>query len=145
MGSICDAGNQVVLDKARQALAKAEGMLAQWPDEASRMAYLAGFHAAQALVSEKTGKSAKTHRGVQAELHRLTRDDPRFDTVLRAFLGSAYAMKAVADYGTDPETEVSAAQAGEAIQTARRFVSHFEAVLSVPLPLDRDNGNAPGN
>ena len=134
---------KLFLDKAHQALAKADGMLAQWPDEAGRMAYLAGFHAAQALISEKTGKSAKTHRGVQAELHRLTKDDPRLDAVLRAFLGSTYTMKAVADYGTDPETEVSAAQAGEAIQTARRFVSHFEAVLSMSLPLDRDSGNVP--
>ena len=34
------------LDKAREALAKAEGMIDRWPDEAGRAAYLAGLHAA---------------------------------------------------------------------------------------------------
>jgi hypothetical protein len=37
-----------------------------WPDEA----YLAGLHAAQALIFERTGKVIKRHRGVQRELHR---------------------------------------------------------------------------
>ena len=32
-------------------------------DEAGRAAYLAGFHAAQALISERTGRVAKTHDG----------------------------------------------------------------------------------
>ena len=94
---------RLFLDKAGVALAKADDVLAHWPDEAGRMAYLAGFHAAQAFISERTGKSAKTHRGVHAELHRLLKDDDRFDSDLRAFLGSSYTMKAVADYGTGPE------------------------------------------
>jgi uncharacterized protein (UPF0332 family) len=62
-----------------------------------RSAYLAGFHAAQALISEKTGRAVKTHRGVNGELQRPTRDDPRLDTELRAFLGRAYNLKAIAD------------------------------------------------
>ena len=62
-------------------------MLANWPDEAGRAAYLAGLHAAQALIVERTGKVTKTHRGVQHELGRLTKDEPRFDMELRAFLG----------------------------------------------------------
>jgi uncharacterized protein (UPF0332 family) len=69
-------------------------------DAAGRSAYLAGFHAAQALISERTSRSVKTHRGVNAELHRLTKDDPRLDIELRAFLGRAYNLKAVADYET---------------------------------------------
>ena len=35
------------LDKARECLAKADGMLGRWPDEAGCEAYLAGLHAAQ--------------------------------------------------------------------------------------------------
>jgi uncharacterized protein (UPF0332 family) len=59
-------------------LGEAHGMLAmKYYDAAGRSAYLAGFHAAQALISEKTGRAVKTHRGVRAELHRLTKDDPR--------------------------------------------------------------------
>ena len=59
------------LEKARQFLVKARGMLTQgWPDEAGRAAYLAGFHAAQALIFERNGKTPKTHSGVQTEFAR---------------------------------------------------------------------------
>jgi hypothetical protein len=34
-------------------------MLAHWPDEAGRAAYLAGLHAAHALIVESTGKTVK--------------------------------------------------------------------------------------
>jgi hypothetical protein len=37
---------------------------------------LAGFHAAQALISERTGRAVKTHRGVAAELHRFDDQAP---------------------------------------------------------------------
>ena len=45
------------LDKAREALIKARGLLdvMHYSDEAARAAYLAGFHAAQVLISERTG------------------------------------------------------------------------------------------
>jgi len=95
------------LDKARECLAKADGMLANWPDEAGRAAYLAGLHAAQALIVEHTSKVVKTHRGVQREFGRLTTDEPRFDMKLRAFLGRAYNLKAIADYETGPGSKVS--------------------------------------
>jgi uncharacterized protein (UPF0332 family) len=50
------------LDKAREFLKKAEDMLTDdWPDEAGRAAYLAGLHAAQALVVERTGKVIRRH------------------------------------------------------------------------------------
>jgi uncharacterized protein (UPF0332 family) len=84
------------LGKAREALAKADGMLDRWPDEAGREAYLAGLHAAQALIVESTGTLVKSHKGVQRELGRLTKDDPRVDTELRAFLGRTYNLKAMA-------------------------------------------------
>jgi hypothetical protein len=56
------------LGKAPEALAKADGMLARWPDEAGREAYVAALHAAQALIVEDTGKLIKSHKGVRREL-----------------------------------------------------------------------------
>jgi uncharacterized protein (UPF0332 family) len=55
------------LEKARAFLDKAQGLLDahHWPDEAGRAAYLAGLHAAQALIFENTGKVIKRHSGVQ--------------------------------------------------------------------------------
>ena len=95
------------LDKASEFLEKAADMLADdWPDEAGRAAYLAGLHAAQAMIVERTGKVIKRHRGVQSELGRLTKDEPRFDLELRAFLGRAYNLKAIADYETGPGSRV---------------------------------------
>ena len=48
------------LDKARQSLAHARAILGE---EAGRAAYLGAFHAAQALIFERTNRAAKTHRG----------------------------------------------------------------------------------
>jgi hypothetical protein len=64
------------LRKAQEFLTKASGMLDDWPDEAGRAAYLAGLHASQALIVERTGKLVNRHRG-QRELARLTMDEPR--------------------------------------------------------------------
>jgi uncharacterized protein (UPF0332 family) len=111
-----------LLQKSHVCLKKAEGMLAQWPDEAGRAAYLAGLHAAQAFIIEKTGQLAKTHRGVQRELGRLTRDESQFSPESRSFLGRAYNLKAIADYETGPGSEVSPAQAMDAIEGAHNFV-----------------------
>ena len=98
-------------------------MLDRWPDEAGREAYLAGFHAAQALISERTGRSVKTHAGTNTEFHRLVRGDARIDDELRAFLGFAYSLKTIADYRTGPGSRVSPALATEAIGIAKRFVA----------------------
>ena len=46
------------LAKAREYLVKARGLpdVMHYNDEAGRAAYLAGFHAAQALICERTGR-----------------------------------------------------------------------------------------
>jgi uncharacterized protein (UPF0332 family) len=74
--------------KSREFLNKARELFDahHWPDEAGRAAYLAGLHAAQALIFERTGKVIKRHHGVQRELARLVEDEPRFDMELRAQL-----------------------------------------------------------
>ena len=120
------------LDKARTYLAKARGLLdvMHYNDEAGRAAYLAGYHAAQALISERTGKIAKTHEGVNSQFNLLTKGDPRVDTGLRRFLSQAYDLKAVADYEAGPRAIVPAERAEAAIQLATRFVACVAALLA---------------
>jgi uncharacterized protein (UPF0332 family) len=98
-------------------------------EAAGRTAYLAGFHAAQALISERTGHAVKTHAGVKAEFHRLVRGDARVDDELRAFLGFAYNLKAIADYQAGPGSDVSPELAKESIEAARRFVAKIADLI----------------
>ena len=120
------------LSKSRECVEKADGMLSRWPDEAGRAAYLAGFHAAQALLFEKRGRVPKTHSGVQTQFARVVRNEPRIDQELRAFLGRTYNLKALADYETGPGAYVSPAQALAAIATARRFVTAIAEMITDP-------------
>jgi uncharacterized protein (UPF0332 family) len=118
------------LDKARRVLMEADSILAiNIHDVAGRMAYLAGFHAAQAFICERTGRSVKTHKGVHGQLYRLTKDAAGFDRDLRTFLSETYDLKNVADYETGPGAEISPERARAAIEQAKRFVAYFEAVL----------------
>lgn len=119
------------LDKAREFLLKAEDMLADdWPDEAGRAAYLAGLHAAHAVIVERTGRIIKRHRGVRNALWRLVKDEPPFDPELQAFLGRAYNLKAIADYETGADADVPPELARASIDTARRFVEAVAAILA---------------
>lgn len=102
-------------------------------DDAARAAYLAAFHAAQAVIFEWTGKVAKTHRGVQNEFLRLTKDDLRFTPDQRIFLSQAYNFKAVADYETGP-SELSAEQSIAALERGRGFVDAVRRVLTPLKP-----------
>ncbi len=110
------------LVKAREFLLKGMDVIQQWPDEAGRAAYLAAFHAAQALIFEKTGTVAKTHSGVRGQFGQLVKDDPQCGTEIRSFLGRAYNLKAIADYETGPDSEISPERATWAIETANFFV-----------------------
>jgi uncharacterized protein (UPF0332 family) len=116
------------LNKSREFRDRAPALLAlDFTDEAGRAAYLAGFHAAQAFIFEKTGRSPKTHRGVQTEFARLARHEAAIDVELRAFLGRAFNLKTIADYETG--SIVTHSQAEEAIATARRLVDAIEALM----------------
>ena len=118
------------LAKARQFLRKADDMLAdEWPDEAGRAAYLAGFHAAQAYVFERIGRTTKTHSGLHRLFADATKADTRFDPVLRPFLSRAYSVKAIADYETGAAAEVTVAKAVATMQSAARFVEHVNDLL----------------
>jgi uncharacterized protein (UPF0332 family) len=119
------------LAKARRLLVEAEGMLTtmHYNEAAGRTAYLAGFHAAQALISDRTGRAVKTHSGVRTEFHRLIRGDTRFDDTLRDFLGTTYNLKAIADYETGPGSDVSSERAMQAIEEAKLFVGKVAELL----------------
>jgi uncharacterized protein (UPF0332 family) len=115
----------IVLDRADRMLAAALN------EDAARAAYLACFHVAQAYIFERTGKTSKTHKGVQTEFFRLTREDSRTDAELRPFLSQAYEFKSIADYFTGPDAVTSAEEAVEAVATAKRFVAYFGMVVPV--------------
>ncbi|MGO9742002.1 MAG: HEPN domain-containing protein [Roseiarcus sp.] len=125
-----NAGTARFLAKARRLLREADVIGSVGLNEAAgRSAYLAGFHAAQALIFERDGRILKTHNGVRGEFLRLTRHEPLIDPELRAFLSSAYNLKAIADYETGPGSEVSPERAAEAIATARAFVDAIEKMI----------------
>jgi uncharacterized protein (UPF0332 family) len=118
------------LAKGSELLERAPALLAQnFTDEAGRAAYLAGFHVAQAFLFEATGRSPKTHNGVQTDFARLTRDNPDIDREARAFLSKTYNLKALADYETGPDAKVTHLQAAQAIEAARLFVSRVTALI----------------
>jgi len=109
-------------------------------DAAGRTAYLAGFHAAQALLFEAEGRVFKTHSGVRSEFARHVKNDPRMDGELRAFLGLAYQLKSIADYEAGPDAHLDPTTALSAFKTAERFVACVEDILSAdgqaPEPSD---------
>lgn len=118
------------IEKARRCLDYARvNISVDLGNDAGRNAYLAAFHAAQALIFETTGRIAKTHQGVQAEFSRLTRDDPTITADLRRFLSQAYNLKAVADYEAGPDAEVPVDRAVLALAGAKRFVGWVEERL----------------
>lgn len=84
----------------------------------------------QALISTRTGKDAKTHKGAHTEFARLTRNEPRLDAELRRFLPQSYDMKAIADYELGPGADVPVDRAGAAIETAERFIACIEGLLA---------------
>jgi uncharacterized protein (UPF0332 family) len=118
------------LEKARECFTDAGLYQSIVPRIAGREAYLAAFHAAEALLYERTGKIAKTHRGLRAQFARLAKDEPRIDHTLSEFLGRAYELKSLADYGTGTEAKISVTTATAAVAIAGRFVDCIAGLLA---------------
>ena len=119
-----------LLGKARDCLARARIILAAGVGEdAGRDAYLAGFHAAQAIIRARTGSTAKTHRGVHRLLSQLARGEPQLAD-LALFLSQAYNLKSVADYELGPSAGVPLDRASEAIGRATQLVEQIAAILA---------------
>lgn len=96
----------------------------------AREAYLAAFHAVEAYLFDRTGKPAKTHRGLRSEFGRLARNDPRIDREFLTFLAEAYEYKSIADYGVGPLSHsVTAEGARSAIDTAARLIDCITVLL----------------
>jgi uncharacterized protein (UPF0332 family) len=104
------------------------------PDPAARTAYLARFHAARAYTFQRPGQVAKTHKGVQSELYRLSKDNARVDPALRRFPLRAYAYKASAGYETKHEDATTPEDARESVETAGRFVTEFARLTPLSRP-----------
>ena len=122
------------LEKARQCLSNARAELdIKLSNDAGRNAYLAAFHAAQALIFERTGKIAKTHRGVHSEFARLAKEEPDIDKAFPVFLTQGYNLKAVADYETGPGSVVPPERAAAAIETAGRFIDCINKLLALDV------------
>jgi uncharacterized protein (UPF0332 family) len=123
------------LEKADKLLTDADTMLrAGLNDAAGRTAYLAGFHSAQAFIFERVGKIFKSHRGVQTEFLRLTKDDLRIPVEARRFLSRTYNLKAIADYETGPGSEISVERATEAVAAGKRFVAQLAELIASATP-----------
>ncbi len=119
------------LQKARRCLTNSDTILAiPIPDVSAREAYLAGYHAAEALIFELTGKTTKTHKGFRSEFARVTRSDPAMRE-FTGFLARAYELKSIADYGVDPGIDISVNDAREAYNIATRFVASVAERLAV--------------
>src|SRR5580700_9678748 len=92
------------LAKARTSVGKARNALdvPVLVEVAARLAYRAGSHSAQALIFERTGGAAKTHRGVRSLFARLSEDDLRLDRAFSSFLGRGHHFQQVVDHGVGP-------------------------------------------
>ena len=119
------------LAKAVLILEHARAMLGiNLTEDAGRAAYLASYQAAEAFISERTGRIAKTHSGAHREFARLAMRESRIDDELRRFLPQAYNLKAICDYELGPDAIVPYEKAAAAIETAARFVKCLTAILS---------------
>ena len=94
----------------------------------------------QAFISERTGKSVKTHKGCARRTVSADQRQPPFRSRAAVLSSRNYDFKAIADYEIGPEAEVSADRANLAVLQAKRFVAHFESVLGEP---SSEKGTAP--
>ncbi len=118
------------LAKARTTLDHAKLMLTvNLTEDAGRAAYLAGYHAAEAFIFERTGKVTKTHKGAHTEFARLAATEPRIDVALRRFLPQTYDLKAICDYEVGPDAVVPAERAQAALEAAALFIACIASVI----------------
>lgn len=125
------AETELYLAKAKNDLADARKIAAIGLTKISaRSAYYAAFHAAEAYIWERAGKSVKTHSGARSEFARLVKDLPGGERALTSFLAKGYKYKEVSDYGIGSDAPPSEAETREVIETAARFVDRILDILS---------------
>jgi uncharacterized protein (UPF0332 family) len=99
-----------------------------WSSDCRTGSYLAAFHAAQALIYERTSRVTKTHRGVRVQFSRIAREIPVI-AQNAGVLAHGFELKSQADYGTGPEASISVSTAEVAIEEATRFLRVIEELL----------------
>jgi uncharacterized protein (UPF0332 family) len=102
------------------------------PEVVGKLAYLAAYHAANALIASRRGKVARTHTGTRTVLAELAREDARISVEFRQFLAAAYEMKALSDYGRASRGPVAPEEAQDAIATAERMIAAIQGILEAP-------------
>ena len=123
------------LCKARQALSESRAvMMIDLTEAAGRTAYLAMFHAAQALIFDRTGSIAKTHSGVRSEFARISKDDSRVSREFTASLAQAHVLKEIADYEMGPNAIVPRERAAAVIESAEKFIDCISGVVASREP-----------
>ena len=95
--------------------------LRDMPDRVAELYRLADLSAA---ILEDGGEF------MHGEFSRLVKEEPHVDGELRAFLGRTYSFKAIADYETGPVAHISAENAREAIDWARRFIECVAGLMT---------------
>ncbi len=101
-----------------------------FPDEAGRLAYIAGLNAARAYLFEHSGVVTKTHSGTNSEFSRVIRENRVFSDGHRRFLGQYFPMKNAADYGSGPATLADSDAARTAIDRAIELIAAIEAAVN---------------
>ena len=123
------------LEAADECLADARSVLTVGVfRQVARLAYHAQFHAAQALIFERSGQVGKTHKGVNVQFHKLAKSEASFDPNLAGKLSATYHYKEIADYEIGVRAVVSADDATTAITIAEHFVAEVKRVLANPPP-----------
>ena len=81
------------------------------------------------MIFERTGKIAKTHKGVQTLFHRLIKQEAAIGSGLAGDLSASYHFKEAADYETGAAGAISSGDATEAIRTAEHFLAVIKGIL----------------
>lgn len=66
---------------------------------------------------------------LRAQFARIAKDQPRIDQSVSEFLGRAYELKSLADYGTGTEATISFVTATSAIEATTRFVDCIASLI----------------
>ena len=96
--------------------------------QAARLFYLAQFHAAQALIFERTGKTSKTHKGVRTQFHLLAKTEVSLDQGLTGNLTAAFQFKEAVDYELGYLADIAPADAAAAMTAAEHFIAEVKRV-----------------
>ena len=121
---------QAILASADQALLDARKILAiDVVGQAARLAYQTQFHTARALIFERTGRMAKTHKGVRTLFHQLAKTEQGLGSDGAERLTSSYQFKEVVDYETGDAAMISRQDAEAAIDFAEALLAVVRRIL----------------